>query len=124
MPPASETRRTRFLYLDYVMAFFVAILLMSNVASSAKLLDLGVSLFGIPLAFDGGTLLFPLSYVFGDLLTEVYGFRASRRVIWTGFAVLVLSWGVFFLLRLLPGEASWEEAGGSAAFDAILGGMS
>ncbi|MDR0629224.1 MAG: queuosine precursor transporter [Treponema sp.] len=115
---------TRFLYLDQVTAFFVAILLMSNVASSAKILDLGFSLFGIPLAFDGGTLLFPLSYVFGDLLTEVYGFRASRRVIWTGFTVLVLSWGVFFLLRILPGEAAWESYAGSAAFDAILGGMS
>jgi uncharacterized integral membrane protein (TIGR00697 family) len=123
--PSSETKgATRFLYLDQVMAFFVAILLMSNVASSAKILDMGFSLFGIPLAFDGGTLLFPLSYVFGDLLTEVYGFRASRRVIWTGFAVLALSWGVFFLLRILPGEASWESYAGSAAFDAILGGMS
>jgi uncharacterized integral membrane protein (TIGR00697 family) len=115
---------SHFLYLDQVMAFFVAILLMSNVASSAKILDLGFSLFGIPLAFDGGTLLFPLSYVFGDLLTEVYGFRASRRVIWTGFAILALSWGVFFLLRILPGEASWESQVGSVAFNAILGGMS
>ncbi|MDR1957251.1 MAG: queuosine precursor transporter [Treponema sp.] len=114
----------RFLYLDQVMAFFVAILLISNVASSAKILDLGFSLFGIPLAFDGGTLLFPLSYVFGDLLTEVYGFQASRRVIWTGFATLALAWGVFFLLRILPGEATWESYAGSAAFDAILGGMS
>jgi uncharacterized integral membrane protein (TIGR00697 family) len=127
-PPASRVSKTQgashFLYLDQVMAFFVAILLMSNVASSAKILDLGFSLFGIPLAFDGGTLLFPLSYVFGDLLTEVYGFRASRRVIWTGFAILALSWLVFFLLRILPGEASWESQVGSVAFNGILGGMS
>jgi uncharacterized integral membrane protein (TIGR00697 family) len=106
------------------MACFVTILIISNVASSAKIVDLGVSLFGFPLAFDGGTLVFPISYVFGDILTEVDGFRASRRVIWMGFAALALSSLVFFLLRLLPGEAAWESAAGSAAYDAILGGMS
>jgi uncharacterized integral membrane protein (TIGR00697 family) len=106
------------------MAFFVAVLIVSNVASSAKIVDLGFSLFGLPLAFDGGTLLFPLSYVFGDILTEVYGFRSSRRVIWTGFAALALSSLVFFVLRALPAESSWEGYAGSAAYDAILGGMS
>jgi uncharacterized integral membrane protein (TIGR00697 family) len=106
------------------MTFFVAVLITSNVASSAKILDLGFSLFGIPMAFDGGTLLFPLSYVFGDILTEVYGFRASRRVIWTGFAALALSSLIFLVLRILPGEAAWESYAGSAAYDAILGGMS
>jgi uncharacterized integral membrane protein (TIGR00697 family) len=106
------------------MAAFVAVLIVSNVASSAKIVDTGISLFGFPLAFDGGTLLFPVSYVFGDILTEVYGFRASRRIIWTGFIALALSSLVFFLLRLLPGEASWERAAGSAAYDAVLGGMS
>jgi uncharacterized integral membrane protein (TIGR00697 family) len=110
--------------LDLVMAFFVAVLVISNVASSAKIVDLGFSLFGIRLSFDGGTLLFPLAYVFGDILTEVYGFRASRRVIWAGFAALALASLSFFLLRLLPGEASWEGYAGSAAYDAILGGMS
>jgi uncharacterized integral membrane protein (TIGR00697 family) len=111
-------------YLDLLMSAFVTVLIVSNVASSAKIVDLGFSLFRIPLAFDGGTLLFPVSYVFGDILTEVYGFRASRRVIWTGFIALALSSGVFFLLRALPAEARWEEYAGSAAYDAILGGMS
>lgn len=113
-----------FRYLDVVMAFFVTILIVSNVASSAKIIDLGFSLFGIPLAFDGGTLVFPLSYVFGDILTEVYGFRASRRVIWAGFAALALTALIFFLLQSLPGEASWESSAGGAAYDAILGGIS
>jgi uncharacterized integral membrane protein (TIGR00697 family) len=111
-------------YLDFLMSAFVTVLIVSNVASSAKIVDLGFSLFRIPLTFDGGTLLFPVSYVFGDILTEVYGFRASRRVIWTGFIALALSSGVFFLLRALPAEALWEEYAGSAAYDAILGGMS
>jgi uncharacterized integral membrane protein (TIGR00697 family) len=112
------------------MAFFVAVLITSNVASSAKIVELGFSLFGfwgiasMPLAFDGGTLLFPLSYVFGDILTEVYGFRASRRVIWTGFICLALSAFVFFILRRLPADPGWEARGGSAAYETILGGMS
>ncbi|MDR0685395.1 MAG: queuosine precursor transporter [Spirochaetaceae bacterium] len=106
------------------MAFFVMTLILSNVASSAKIVDLGFSIFGLPLAFDGGTLLFPLSYVFGDILTEVYGFKASRRVIWTGFCALAVSSGVFLLLRSLPADAAWEASAGTAAYDAILGGMS
>ncbi|MDR2658444.1 MAG: queuosine precursor transporter [Spirochaetaceae bacterium] len=106
------------------MAFFVTTLVLSNVASSAKIVSLGFSIFGLPLAFDGGTLLFPLSYVCGDILTEVYGFKAARRVIWTGFCALALSSFVFFLLRLLPADAVWEGSAGSAAYDAILGGMS
>jgi uncharacterized integral membrane protein (TIGR00697 family) len=106
------------------MAFFVAVLITSNVASSAKIVDLSFSVLGYRLAFDGGTLLFPLSYVFGDILTEVYGFRASRRVIWTGFAALALSSLIFFLLRVLPADSEWEAYAGTAAYDAILGGMS
>jgi uncharacterized integral membrane protein (TIGR00697 family) len=111
-------------HLGVITAFFVAVLIISNVASSAKIVDLGFSVFGIRLAFDGGTLLFPLSYVFGDILTEVYGFRAGRKVIWTGFAALGLSSLIFFILRLLPGDAEWEGYAGSAAYDAILGGIS
>jgi uncharacterized integral membrane protein (TIGR00697 family) len=114
----------QFRYLDRVTAFFVLILVVSNVASSAKIVDLGVSVFGIRLAFDGGTLFFPLSYVFGDVLTEVYGFRASRKVIWTGFAALALSALLFLLLYALPGEAAWEAEVGNAAYKAVLGGMS
>jgi len=111
-------------YFDILMALFAAILVLSNIASSAKIVDLGFSLFGIRLAFDGGTLLFPLAYVLGDVLTEVYGFKASRRVIYTGFAILAFSALVFFALRILPAESSWEEEAGTAAYNAILGGMS
>jgi len=106
------------------MAVSAVVLLVSNIASSAKIVDLGFAIFGIHLAFDGGTLLFPLAYVLSDILTEVYGFKASRRVIWAGFALLAFSALVFFVLRALPGESSWEAETGSAAYDAILGGMS
>jgi uncharacterized integral membrane protein (TIGR00697 family) len=116
--------RKRFLNLDSVAALFAAALIISNVASSAKIVDLGFSLFGLRLAFDGGTLLFPISYVFGDVLTEVYGFKPTRRIIWTGFVVLAISSAVFLLLSVLPGDAEWESYAGSAAYMAILGGMS
>jgi len=115
---------SQFRYLDVVASFFVAILIISNIASSAKIVSLGLSLFGVPLVFDGGTLLFPLAYVLGDVLTEVYGFKTARRVIWTGFAALALSTLVFFIIGIMPPETFWEESTGSAAYNAILGGMS
>jgi len=110
-------------YYDLVMALFVTVLIVSNIASSAKIVDWGVSILNLPLAFDAGTILFPISYIFGDVLTEVYGFKRSRRVIWTGFACLALTAGVLWLVRVMPGEATWQEQTGQAAFDAVLGGM-
>ena len=81
----------RYRLFDYIMALFVTVLIVSNIASSAKIVDWGFSLFGVRMAFDAGTLLFPVSYIFGDILTEVYGYRRSRRVIWTGFFCLAFS---------------------------------
>ena len=120
--PDSKPRIYR--YFDLVMALFVTVLIVSNVASSAKIIDWGVSIFGLRLSFDGGTILFPISYIFGDVLTEVYGFKRSRRVIWTGFACLVLSAVVLWLVRIMPGEATWQAATGQAAYNNVLGGMS
>ena len=110
-------------YFDLIMAVFVTVLVVSNVASSAKIVDLRFSVFGVPMAFDGGTILFPLSYIFGDILTEVYGYKRSRRVIWTGFFCLALSAVVFWVLQNLPGEVTWQGYAGDAAYAAILGGM-
>jgi hypothetical protein len=98
-------------YFDLIMALFVSVLIISNVASS-KILDLG------PFTFDGGTLLFPISYIFGDILTEVYGYRRSRRVIWAGFAAAALMAGVLALVGALPPAEGWEN---QAAYEAILG---
>ena len=114
----------RYRFFDIIMAVFVTVLVVSNIASSAKIIDLGLNIFGVPLAFDGGTLLFPLSYIFGDILTEVYGYQRSRKVIWTGFACLVLASAIFWLVGVLPGEATWQQYAGNAAYIAILGGMS
>ena len=71
-----------------------------------------------------GTILFPISYIFGDILTEVYGYKRSRRVIWVGFFCLGLSALIFGIVRVLPGESAWEQYAGQNAYDAILGGMS
>lgn len=106
------------------MALFVTTLLVSNIASSAKIVDWGVSLLGLPLAFDAGTLLFPVSYIFGDVLTEVYGYQRSRRVIWTGFGCAALMGLTLWVVARLPGEANWQSYAGQAAYDAILGGVS
>ncbi len=101
----------RYKYYDLILGLFVAVLLISNVASS-KVLDLG------PFTFDGGTILFPISYIFGDILTEVYGYRRSRRVIWTGFFCAFLMSAVFMIVGKLPPAADW---GNQEAYDKILG---
>jgi queuosine precursor transporter len=98
-------------YFDLIMALFISVLIISNVASS-KIVDLG------PFTFDGGTLLFPVSYIFSDILTEVYGYRRSRRVIWAGFASAALMAGVLALVGALPPAEGWEH---QDAYEAILG---
>lgn len=120
--PTNSSRSYR--YYDLIMVLFVTVLLLSNIASSAKIIDWGVSIFGLPLAFDAGTILFPISYIFGDVLTEIYGFRRSRRVIWVGFAALIFSSLVLALVKVLPGESAWQDYAGQDAYNAILGGMS
>src|SRR5215211_6210885 len=111
-------------FFDLMMAVFVTVLVISNIASSAKIVDWGFSFFGVKMAFDAGTILFPLSYIFGDILTEVYGYKRSRRVIWAGFACLALSAVLFWIVSLMPGEATWQGYVGDDAYNAILGGMS
>lgn len=111
-------------YYDMVMALFVTVLLLSNLLSSAKIIDLGVSLGPLALVFDAGTLVFPISYIFGDVLTEVYGYQRSRRVIWMGFIATAMM-GVFVALAgVLPGAGFWQEAVSDAAYNAVLGSIS
>ena len=98
-------------YLAFITAFFSVVLILSNITST-KILSLGW------FSFDGGTLLFPLSYIFGDVLTEVYGYARSRRVIWTGFFMNVLMVLVFWIVGMLPPAF---DLGNQAAYDAILG---
>jgi queuosine precursor transporter len=96
--------------LPVLSGLFVGVLVLSNVLA-AKMVKLG------PFVFDGGTLLFPLSYIFGDVLTEVYGYKASRKVIWTGLAMLGAMSLNIWLVGVLPGEPSWKLQG---AYDSLL----
>ena len=111
-------------FFDIILGLFIAVLVISNVASSAKIVDLGFSIRDIRMAFDAGTILFPIGYVFGDILTEVYGYQRSRRVIWTGFFALALAASVFWIVSILPGEVTWQGYAGDKAYQSILGGMS
>jgi hypothetical protein len=90
---------------------FVAILMISNTVAS-KLFQIG------PLIFTGAVLIFPLSYIFGDILTEVYGYARSRKVIWTGFFALILMSFVYWLVGLLPPAGGWNN---QQAYSLILG---
>jgi uncharacterized integral membrane protein (TIGR00697 family) len=101
-------------YLDLLLAAFVTVLVLSNIASAAKIVTLG------PFTYDAGTLLFPLSYIFGDVLTEVYGYRTARRVIWIGFVMIALTSLVIFVVGVLPGEAGWANSVGQEAYDKIF----
>jgi len=107
----NERAGSGFRYLDLITALFVTVLLISNVAST-KILQLG------PFTFDGGTILFPASYIFGDVLTEVYGYRRSRRVIWIGFGSAALLVLVLAIVGALPPAPDWEH---QEAYEAILG---
>jgi uncharacterized integral membrane protein (TIGR00697 family) len=100
-----------FKHLDTITALFVTVLLISNVAST-KIVAFG------PLTFDGGTILFPLSYIFGDILTEVYGYARSRKVIWIGFVAALLMSITFIIVGALPPAADWPN---QAAYEKILG---
>lgn len=100
-----------FKYLTPIAVFFVSVLLISNVASS-KITNIG------PFEFDAGTLLFPLSYIFGDILTEVYGYKASRKIIWMSVAMNLLMATVFMIVAKLPASESWPN---QDAYMAILG---
>lgn len=100
-----------FRYLTLITAAFTTVLIVSNIVST-KITSIGW------LTFDGGTLLFPLSYIFGDILTEVYGYGRSRRVIWTGFGMMLVSGLVIMAVGALPAASDWPN---QSAYDAILG---
>jgi len=100
-----------FKHLPGIAAVFVGVLLISNVAST-KMVQIG------SFEFDGGTLLFPLAYIFGDILTEVYGYARSRRIIWYGFLMNIIMVAVFMGVAYLPAPEWW---GNQDAFMAILG---
>jgi uncharacterized integral membrane protein (TIGR00697 family) len=97
--------------LELLTGLFAGFLLISNLAST-RIIEFG------PLEFDAGTLMFPLTYIFGDLLTEVYGFAKSRRVIWTGFLTLFLATVLLYVASIFPAAQGWED---DEAWQKIMG---
>ena len=91
-------------YYDFVMAAFVTVLICSNLIGPGKIVQLG----DWP-AFGAGVLFFPISYVFGDILTEVYGYARARRVIWAGFAGLAFASVMAAVVVALPPAPFWDN---------------
>lgn len=109
----SSTEKRNFQYYDLVQAAFVTVLICSNVIGAAKVCTV------LGFTFSAGVLLFPISYIFGDILTEVYGFRRARRVVWVGFAAMGFAAFICWLVLRLPPAQGWPNQG---AFETVFGG--
>jgi uncharacterized integral membrane protein (TIGR00697 family) len=114
---AAAIKGRDFEYFDFVMAAFVAIILLSNVLGAGKIASIDIPGVGA-WPFGAGILFFPLSYVIGDVLTEVYGYGRARRCIWAGFCALLFMAFMSWVVVALPPDSSW---GGQAAYEAVFG---
>jgi uncharacterized integral membrane protein (TIGR00697 family) len=104
-------RRT-FKYYDLVMAAFVMVLLCSNLIGAAKL----TTVWGV--TFGSGVLFFPISYIFNDVLTEVYGYARARKVVWAGFGAMIFASFMSYVVVNLPPAAGWND---QPAYEAVFG---
>ena len=100
-----------FKYYDIILAVFAAILLISNLAGT-KLIAFG------PIITDSGAILFPISYILGDVLTEIYGYKYARRAIWVGLGVMLLAVLCFTIVRYMPPAPEYTA---QASYEAVLG---
>lgn len=113
-----------FRYFDFVMVAFVTVLVCSNLIGPAKIAQLETPWLGslhpalATLEFGAGVLFFPISYVFGDILTEVYGYARSRRVIWSGFVALAFASIMAWVIVILPPAPYWHN---QAAYEIAFG---
>jgi uncharacterized integral membrane protein (TIGR00697 family) len=103
----------RFRYFDMLVSAFVAVLLVSNIVAP-KLVAWG------PLRFSGAQILFPVTYIFGDIFTEVYGYAGSRRAIWNGFFAAILLTAISSIIIALPAAPGWPH---QQAYETVLGNM-
>jgi uncharacterized integral membrane protein (TIGR00697 family) len=106
------THRT-YKYYDLVMAAFVTVLLCANLIGASKVARLG------HFSFGAGVLFFPISYIFGDVLTEVYGYARARRVVWAGFAAQIFASFMSWAVLAFPPDPGWPY---QAAFETVFGG--
>ncbi len=111
LAPQPPPRRS-YRYYDLVMAAFVTVLLCANVIGAAKVARIG------PFTFGAGVLFFPISYLFGDVLTEVYGYARARRVVWAGFAALGFASFMAWAVLAFPPAPGWAH---QAAYETVFG---
>jgi len=104
-------------YYDFILGAFVCVLLCSNLIGPAKVATVNLPLLG-PFTFGAGVLFFPISYVFGDILTEVYGYARARRVIWSGLIALMFASIIATVVVKLPPAAGWSN---QPAYESIFG---
>jgi uncharacterized integral membrane protein (TIGR00697 family) len=114
---STQQTRREYMYYEFVMVAFVTVLICSNLIGPAKIAQVELPLLGTVL-FGAGVLFFPISYVFGDGLTEVYGYARSRRVIWSGFAALAFASFMAWVVVKLPPAADWKN---QAAYEVAFG---
>lgn len=114
---ASALKGRHFRYFDFVMAAFVTVLLLSNVLGAGKRAMVDLPLIGL-WPFGAGILFFPVSYIIGDVLTEVYGYARARRCIWAGFAATLFMAVMSYVVVALPPAADWD---GQAAYESVFG---
>lgn len=104
-------------YYDFIMAAFAVVLVCSNLIGPGKITQINAPIVGT-LTFGAGIMFFPISFIFGDILTEVYGYAASRRVIWAGFAGLAFASVMAWVIVLLPPAPEWHD---QAAYQSVFG---
>ncbi len=108
-PAVRAAPRRQYRYYDFVMAAFVCVLLCSNFIGAAKQAVVDLPIVG-PTPFGAGILFFPISYFFGDILTEVYGYGRDRRVVWAGFfAIAFASFMAWVVVHLPPGPSDYMK---------------
>jgi len=107
-----ELKQRQFKYYDLIMALFVTVLLCSNLIGPAKIWTIS------GFSFGAGILFFPISYLFGDILTEVYGYARARKVVWAGFGALIFASLMSWVVLALPPADGWH---GQAAHEAVFG---
>ena len=117
MSGQTATGERNYRYYDLVMVAFVTVLVCSNLIGPAKIAQLDLPLLGV-VTFGAGVLFFPISYVFGDILTEVYGYARARKVIWAGFAALGFASFMATVVVALPPAPFWNN---QAAYEVAFG---